>query len=370
MATTVEPAPAAPPREREVVFRPAPAVIAASQLTAFRRHCELELGRSIPNEEAFYRFSVDEYRLFWRSFARWSDILLEGDEQPVCTDEGVERARFFPNLRLNYAENLLRIDSIDAERPAVTAVHASGAHDRLTRGELRDRVRALAASLRELGVEPGDRIVSVVSNGTEALVAALACAAVGATFSSTAPDMGAEAILSRFGQLEPALLMATLGSGTPTSSVSASERLLAVVNGLPSLRAVVILDGDVSPSGLELPVHRLSELLTKPDDGHADQPWSRFPFNHPLFMLFSSGTTGPPKCIVHGAGGTLLEHVKEHRLHGDLRPGRQALLPDLGRLDDVELAAVGARLRRRDRPLRRAGRRARRRCGGSWRRSA
>ena len=111
MATKVEPGPDAPPRDRDVVFRPAPEVVAASQLTAFRHFCEAESGRSISGEEALYRFSVDEYQLFWRLFLAWSDILREGVDRPVCAGDSVEFARFFPNLHLNYAENLLRVDS-------------------------------------------------------------------------------------------------------------------------------------------------------------------------------------------------------------------------------------------------------------------
>ena len=321
MGTMVEPEPGGPPGDEAVMFVPTPAVVAASQLTAFRRYCEAELRRSIPGEDALYRFSVDEYRVFWRLLLHWSGVLYDGDDFPVCTDDGVELARFFPNLSLNYAENVLRIDCADdAARPAVTAVHASGAYERLTRQELRDRVLALAGSLLGLGIDPGDRIVGVVSNGAEAVVSGLASAAVGATFSSVAPDMGADAILSRFGQLEPSLLVATLGGETPTTSVSMSERLAAVVHGLPSLRAVIVLDEHVIPSGLRPPVYRLSDLAANSHGGHGGHPWSRFSFNHPLFILFSSGTTGAPKCIIHGAGGTLLEHIKEHRLHGDLRP--------------------------------------------------
>ncbi|MGN6275522.1 MAG: AMP-binding protein, partial [Solirubrobacterales bacterium] len=168
----------------------------------------------------------------------------------------------------------------------------------------------LAGHLRGLGVEQGDRVVAIAGNNVEAAIGALATAAIGATFSSASPEMGAPAILSRFEQLSPKLMLASLGSGN----------VAAVAGSLPTLEAVIALDGEPIPAGLHIPVHRIAELLAKAPAEPLPQGWERFPFNHPLFILFTSGTTGAPKCIVHGAGGTLVEHLKEHRLHLDLRP--------------------------------------------------
>ena len=293
-----------------------------TQLTDFIRFCEAETGRRFPDGAAFHDYSVSEGRRFWSLFLSWSGLLREGSPDPVLTDERCERARFFPDLRLNYAENLLRIDSPeDGERTAIVARHAGRPPDRLTRLELRDRVLVVAGHLRRLGVAPGDRVVAVVGNNAEAVIGGLAATAVGATFSSAAPDMGAAALISRFEQLEPVVLMTNLVEGAEAAPTALPDRILEVARALPTLRALIALDDGPVPKGLTLQVQRLSELLRGATGHEGDAEWIRFPFNHPLFVLFSSGTTGRPKCILHGAGGTLLEHVKEHRLHVDLRPG-------------------------------------------------
>lgn len=296
-------------------LRTDPGPVAQPQLADFTGFCEERTGRAFEGPQDFHAFSVAEHRRFWDLFLEWSDPLREGDPEPVCTDDRCEAATFFPNLRLNYAENLLRRRSPeDDERVAVIARHSGGPARRIRRGELREQVRVLAGHLRSLGVEAGDRVAAIAPNNPEVTIGALAAATIGATFSSVAPDMGTPAILSRFEQLSPKLLMANLGGERSGSSPSPGEQIETVARSLPSLMAVIALD-DGNGDGIEAPVLGLSDLLASPVPGALAEGWERFPFNHPLFVLFTSGTTGPPKCIVHGAGGTLLEHLKEHRLH-------------------------------------------------------
>lgn len=278
----------------------------------FVSFCAGRIGEAFETPQAFHVFSVGRYRDFWRLFLDWADPLRSGDPEPVCSDDRCEFATWFPNLELSYAENLLEARSPEQdEQVALVSRHGDGSRDELTRRQLRERVRALAAHLRALGIEPGDRVVAIAANDSAAIVGALAAAALGATFSSAAPDMGATAILSRFQQLSPKLLLATF----------AAEGAAEVASSLSTLQAVVALDDLPAPEQIAVPVHRLSELLARPAAEPLPEGWQRFPFNHPLFILFTSGTTGAPKCIVHGAGGTLLEHLKEHRLHCDLGPG-------------------------------------------------
>lgn len=273
--------------------------------------CGERTGRSFSTPQDFHSFSVAEFRRFWSLFLEWAEPLYSGDPDPVCTSDRCEQAAFFPDLSLSYAENLLEPRSPeDDEKVAVVARHGDGSRQTVKRRELRERVRRLAAHLRELGVERDDRVVAIAANSSEAIVGALAAATLGATFSSAAPEMGAAAILSRFEQLAPKLLLADLSS----------DSVGPVIASLPTLEAVVALDSDPAPEDIEVPLHRLDDLLASPAAEPLPEGWERFPFNHPLFILFTSGTTGAPKCIVHGAGGTLLEHLKEHRLHGDLRP--------------------------------------------------
>ena len=282
------------------------------------RFCAERTGRRFTDHAAFHAFSVAEYRRFWLLFLEWSELIYEGVAEPVCTDDSCEHATFFPEVRLSYAENLLRIDTPqDGERLALVAHRVDGPSEHLTRRELRRRVRVLAAELQQLGVSPGERVVAVASNNPEAIVGALAAATIGATFSIATPDMGVPALLSRFEQLAPVVLMANLEDRAETGSSTLRDHVGAVAAALGSLKVIVALDDGAAPTDLGVPLLRLSEVLAAGDND--DREWPRFSFNHPLFVLFTSGTTGRPKCIVHGAGGTLLEHAKEHRLHVDLR---------------------------------------------------
>ncbi len=286
--------------------------VGASQLSDFMSYCERQTARRFADSAAFHAFSVSEYRLFWSLFLRWSGVAIDGSIDPVCTDDLCERAVFFPELRLGYVEHLLRLDDeLHAGRTAITACDGSGHRERLTRGDLVRRVAGFAARLEALGVAQGDRVVAIVRNDANAVISGLAVAALGASLSTASPEMGAYSILARFGQLGPTLLMCHLED----ASGHLGERILEVVRGLPSVRAVVALDDGPAPPGLGVPVHRSSSF----QPAQTNPVWRRFPFNQLLFILFSSGTTGPPKCIMHGAGGTLIEHLKEHRLHGDLR---------------------------------------------------
>jgi acetoacetyl-CoA synthetase len=282
-----------------------------TELGSFVRFCEGRLDERFDGPRSFQRFSVERFRDFWRLFVEWADPLREGELEPVCSDDRCEFASFFPNLCLSYAENLLAARSPAQDgQIALVGRHGDGSREEITRRELRERVRTVAAHLRALGVGPGDRVAAIAANTPAATIGALAAITLGATFSSAAPDMGAAAILNRFEQLSPKLLLAGLSSGS----------VAEVAAALPSLQALVALDEAPVPEGFELPVHRLPELATTPPRLPLAEGWERFPFNHPLFILFTSGTTGAPKCIVHGAGGTLIEHLKEHRLHGDLSP--------------------------------------------------
>jgi len=294
------------------VFRPSAEAIAASQLTAFVHFCEAKINRSIGDSDALYKLSIEDFRLFWHLFLAFSGLRWEGDDCPVCTTDDVETASFFPNLQLSYAENLLACETPeDLQLPAVASFSRTGSTERLNRGELRRRVDQFAGGLRALGVDAGDRVVSVLRNDAGAVVAALGSAKVGAIFSSASPEIGISGLLTRFAQLEPSVLI--------VSSIESPgfelDRLRTLAECLPSLRAVVVLEDCSVSSGLSVPIYHASEFSALCGE------WPRYPFNHPLFILFTSGATGAPKCIVHSAGGTLLEHSKEHLLHGDLRRG-------------------------------------------------
>ena len=314
--------PAAVLGARIPIYKSSPARIAASQITAFTSALEAYTGQIFINYEALHDFSVREYKTFWKFFLNWSrgfPELLSGSTEPVCVGNDGEHARFFPQLELNYAQNLLNFSVAGADQPALTACYADGRRVHWTRGDLSERVARLAQSLSALGLGEGDRVVCMMRNDAQAVVTALAVTALGAILSTVAPEMSVEAMLSRVMPLAPRLLFAHTAARAFDLGMPLKDKVAALADALPSLQGVIRLDEGVLPETVRQPVHAQDELIQR---GNAKRfVWRRFPFNHPLFIMFSSGTTGKPKCIVHGAGGTLLEHLKEHQLHTDLRPG-------------------------------------------------
>ena len=280
------------------------------QLAEFRRRLEELGGRPLADAGTLHAFSVEHAADFWRELLRWSRLPWSGSDEVVLTDGDVETARFFPGVRLNYAEALLQpLPGVDDESPALTSVHADRPDERWSRAELRAEVRRTAARLAGIGLRTGEPVALVTPNSGRTAIVALAAAALGAPVATAPPDMGAAALLGRFEQVEPVLLVVD-------RTGMAEETLDRLLAGLPTLRRVVLLDDQPLPT-VTLPVDPLAALPGTESDCPG---WERRGFDAPLFVLFSSGTSGPPKAMVHGVGGTLLEHVKEHRLHNDLRP--------------------------------------------------
>jgi acetoacetyl-CoA synthetase len=288
------------------------------QLISFMRALSVAVGRPLCDHRALDEWAAGDWRAFWAFFANWvrAPLGLEGSEQPACIGDAIEDARFFPGLRLNYADALLNLEVAGPQAPALLACETSGRTRRFSRGELRERIGWLAAGLRDAGLQPGDRVAALLRNDEGAVIVALAVTAVGAALATAAPDMGIDALRERFAQVQPRWLIAhtqpqPFDTGTPLA-----DKVSQLMTQLPSVDAFVGVDGDTASHAT------VAALVERGRKAHAFD-WPKFPFNHPLFIMFSSGTTGAPKCIVHGAGGTLLEHVKEQRLHIDLRPGER-----------------------------------------------
>lgn len=290
------------------------------QIEQFRELCRAYTSDPLDSPVELHAWSVSSYRDFWRTFLDWSGLAWEGSADEVCAGEDVERAVFFPDVRLNYAHNLLRIlPDHDDDSPALTSVHAHGPAERFSRRELRIAVEHTAAALRDRGVDVGARVAVVAPNNADTVITCLALAALGATVATAAPDMGPTALVGRLEAIDPVLLVADvgrLGSGDQDPEAA----LTMLLTGLPTVELVLALGDGELPATQDIRTERL-DPREPGARAHRMEDWVRLPFNHALWVMFSSGTTGPPKAMVHGAGGALLEHVKEHRLHGDLRPG-------------------------------------------------
>jgi acetoacetyl-CoA synthetase len=307
------------PTGDEPIWRPSAERVAASRLDGFRRAAEAVAGRALPAYPDLHRWSLAHPDRFWRLVWDHCGVVGEPGATVVLEGDSFPTTRFFPDARLSVVENLLRRTGPD---PAVVAVDEDGGRVERSWDELRRGAAAVAGALRRFGVQPGDRVVAWLPNRLEALETMLGAASIGAVFSSCSPDFGAQGVLDRFGQIEPVVLVATDSYRYGGTTFDCLERLATIRAGLPSLRATVLVaDADVALP--DAGVHRWADVVA--EGASAPVAPERFGFDHPWYVMYSSGTTGVPKCIVHRTGGVLLQHVKEHQLHCDLGPGDRVL---------------------------------------------
>jgi acetoacetyl-CoA synthetase len=310
----------APPNLGDVLWAPSPESVRAANLTRFIADVNARHGLCLRDYDDLYRWSVDDAEAFWSSW--WDAAGVIADVKGTVAVEDGERmpgARWFPEARLNFAENLLRFAAAPdaATRLALVGRDEAGRRVTLTYAQLRSCVAALAAALRRDGVGLGDRVVGIVPNAPEAVVAMLATASLGAVWSSCSPDFGTEGVLDRFGQVEPKVVIAADGYRYAGRHIDVRERLAAVAARLPTVERLVVFPFlEAHPDLGTIPGAVAWDDYLEPDPGPL--AFERLPFDHPLYVMYSSGTTGVPKAIVHGAGGTLLQHLKEHVLHTDL----------------------------------------------------
>ena len=299
----------------EPLWKPTEDAIASSQLSQFVHHVAEEHAIHAGSMADLWRWSVDHPESFWKEIWEFCGVRSEKLGETVLTRaDHMSGARWFPGARLNFAKNLLRRRD---EKTAILAFGENNVRREITWAELLSQVAQFAHALVARGVGPGDRVAGLLPNIPETVVAMLATATVGATWSSCSPDFGVTGVLDRFGQIRPKVLIACDGYYYNGKAHMSSERLAAILGGLPSVEFLVTVPyvGD-RELGLEREVSLQDFLAGQPSD---EPPYASLPFDHPLYIMYSSGTTGAPKCIVHGAGGTLLQHLKEHRLHCDIR---------------------------------------------------
>ena len=301
------------------LWTPTPDQIEAAPMTAFQKEAAAKSGQALTSYAELHRWSVDDREAFWNLVWDFCDVVGDKGETVLADGDKMPGASFFPDAKLNFAENLLKKTG-SAE--AIVFRGEDKVERRLSWNELHALTSRLQQLFMSLGVKAGDRVAAMMPNMPETVACMLAAASIGAVWSSCSPDFGEQGVLDRFGQIEPVIFIAPDGYWYNGKSIEVAGKVAAVAKNLPSVRKVLIVDylgtsADVAETidGAAALETALAPFAIKP------VTFERLPFSHPLYILFSSGTTGIPKCIVHSAGGTLIQHVKELRLHAGIVDG-------------------------------------------------
>jgi len=297
------------------IWQPSEERIERTNMTAFARQVAAAHGERLREYAELRAWSVEHPELFWPALWRFADVRASRPwRQVLARRDRMPGAKWFVGAELNFAANLLRHRD---DRPAIIAWTEDGRRRELSYRELYQEVAKLAAALRRDGIGPGDRVAAVMPHAAETIIAMLATTALGAIWSSCSPDFGVQGVLDRFGQIEPKVLITVDGYRYNGKAIDVRAKLAEITGRLPSLERVVMVPFlEPEPGPLADAVPYADFVVQDPPP----IPFAQLPFDHPIYILYSSGTTGVPKAIVHGAGGTLLQHLKELLLHTDLKP--------------------------------------------------
>jgi acetoacetyl-CoA synthetase len=299
--------------------------IAQANITAFARRIEERHGVGLPDYASLWRWSIDSPETFWREVWEDGGVIGTRGERTLVDGDRMPGAKWFPDARLNFAQNLLERRASNDAGDALVFWGEDKVRRRMSHRELHADASRVASALGVHGLRVGDRVAAFMPNIPETIVAMLGAAARGAVFSSCSPDFGVQGVLDRFGQIAPRVLFTADGYWYNGKPIGILDKVAEIVERLPTVERVVVvpyLDADIGRAN-EFPVLRggttWEAFLAPFAPGAID--YAMLPFDHPLYIVYSSGTTGVPKCILHSAGGVLLQHLKEHRLHGDVKPG-------------------------------------------------
>ncbi|MBW7851815.1 MAG: acetoacetate--CoA ligase [Rhodospirillales bacterium] len=301
-----------------MLWQPSAERVAQTNVTAFIADVNRRWNAGVADYATLYQWSIDHPQRFWSALWDFAGVIGERGSEVVRDVYEMPGARWFPGTRLNFAENLLRRRGPE---DAIVFWGEDKVQRRLSHDQLFDQVSRLAQALKAEGVRAGDRVAGFLPNMPEAVIGMLATASIGAVWSSASPDFGVQGVLDRFGQIEPAVLLSADGYFYGGKTHDSLARLEGIMAGMPSVRRLVVVSYTTERpdlSGLPKAV-QYDDFVGAQPGGAID--FARVPFEHPLYIMYSSGTTGVPKCIVHGTGGSLLQHLKEHKLHCDIKPG-------------------------------------------------
>ena len=301
------------------LWAPTAEAVSNAPMTAFMQAASGKAGTDFRNYADLHRWSIEAREEFWELIWDFCGVIGERGDRTLVDGEKMPGATFFPDARINFAENLLRKTGSD---DALIFRGEDKVERHISWNELHALVSRLQQLFRSLGVKAGDRIAAMMPNMPETVAAMLAATSIGATWASCSPDFGEQGVLDRFGQIEPVVFIAPDGYWYNGKAIEVSDKIKAVVARLPSVRKTLVVDYLGTSNDVSADIDG-AVTLDAAIAGFAEKrvTYERLPFSHPLYILFSSGTTGIPKCIVHSAGGTLIQHVKEHRLHAGICDG-------------------------------------------------
>jgi acetoacetyl-CoA synthetase len=298
------------------LWEPTAEQISSAHMTHFMQHISKIHRVTFPNYDAFYQWSIDHPKEFWKEVWVYCDIVGELDEDSILLNPNdFFKNAFFRNSSLNYAETLLKLRG---EEDAIIFWGENKIKRSISFNQLYQEVAQVASALKNQGVQEGDRVAGYLPNLPETVIAMLATASIGAIWSSCSPDFGIQGALDRLGQIEPKILFTTIDYYFKGNVIDIHEKVKSIIDKLPSVQTVVVIPYAGTKAER---ISRFVDYSAFIDGQPQETSFTRVNFNHPLVIMYSSGTTGVPKCIVHGHGGTLIQHLKEHQLHLNIKAG-------------------------------------------------